>query len=626
MARFNLHLLSVSLGSTILRVAIVSFLLFLTTFSRIHHANSPVPATTVSPLTGKPPNNSVNTTAVGGMAPFVMMPNTGPVTSVAVNPVSMAAPMDPYQVSQTTPPLFDPATGLYTHPQNMFVPQGRPATNQTLPPQVQQQYYMNPQQPTAPQQWSSQQQQPPPTQQQPPPPQQQQQQQQPQPQQSPITSQPPQQQQQQPFSMPYQHSSDRPLQLTQPPSIPNNPVYGMPATPMADSSSVLKTCLDHFASNEKLKYSVLLPGEVFARLVSEYIPLYEPLANAVGSLAARSLSQQQLVYLQAAVDFKIKSLNLLRQDLVYQGVSESSLLCMLILGNVEMNDLNIDAWSQHLDGAAKAASEILARNNVLEKPENFANFMLIFDALTFQDIFSRIALNKRPRLYDIYRNTWRSAHQQPDTKTNPYNALKPIAMELNEILCLAAELHETYPMQHTLGMKYPANYAVDKSYFTPEIQRRYNNLYDAIANIAIPTDADPEIVMLMLTSVPALLIYFMLRLDSHEFLYTVSPRLEKARSDGLNALLRCPPSKFMSIQQPVNIYVIGLICDAPQDRNALLNKIKEFYTEVPRSSLYSIMNFLSNLWKMRDSPKFKNVTMRDTLSSVIDQTGFTVIL
>lgn len=485
----------------------------------------------------------------------------------------MIQPVDPYQITQASvAPLFDPVTGLYSTtshpPPHMFIPHSRPPT-QSMPQSPQ--YYMAPQQ------------------------------------QHPA----------QPFGSPYQ---DRPLQLTQPAAVPANINYAMQTNPLTDQSDVLKTCLQHFATYEKLRLSVLLPDQAFVRLVQEYIPIYEPLANAVGSLAARNLSQQQLVYVQAAVDFKIKALNLLRQDLVYQGVSESSLLCMLILGNFEMNDLNIEAWSQHLDGAAKAASEILARHNVFENPDSYSNFMLILEVLTYQDIMSGLTLGKRPRLHDIYRHHLKYVSEK-------CVVVKPPTLALSEILCLAADLQENYPSTlFRFGMKSPSHYAVDRSYYTPEIARRYDEILASISSPQTPSaSGNSEAAMLMQAWQPALQLYFMLRLDAHEFLYTLSPRVEKLRAEALAALLKCPPTKFMAIQQPILIYFVGIVCEATHDHNALINRIKDLYAEMPRPALYSIMKYLSNLWKMRQSPKYKEYTYRDLLSSAAEQTGFMIV-
>lgn len=484
--------------------------------------------------------------------------------------------LNPHTVPLT--PVYDPSTGLYSssNQPSMFIPQTRIPPDQNIPQA--QQYIVS------------------------------------------------RQQAQPAFIPPYTTSHDPLLQLSPPVGIHPNSNYALANGTFSDSGSMLKTCLDHFATCEKLKLTALLPGDTFFKLASEYIPVYEPLANAVGSLAARSLSQQQLAYVQAAVDFKIKALNLLRQDLVYQGVSESSLLCMLTLGNVEMNDLNIDAWSQHLDGAAKAASEILGRTNVFQHPENFGNFMIILDALTYQDILSGLALCKRPRLYDVYLNHWKYLQHRPDSKLHSYKAMSSHMMGLCEILCFAADLQEVFPSSlHRLGFKYPSFYAVDKSYYTQEQHARYNDILKSITNLPEVLGINYETNVLVNTSRHALLLYFILRLDADEFLYKLSTRVENIRAIALEWLFKCPPSKFMSVQMSTNIWLIGLVCESESDRNALLTRTKELYVEVPRSSLYAIMNYLSALWKMRDSPKYKDYTYRDILSFVTGQTGFTII-
>lgn len=509
-----------------------------------------------------------------------------PIIHSSSTPVVPIVGLDTFHTSHTSPmtPLFNPAHFQSPNqPSHMFIPHTRPPLDPNIPQD--QQYYLSLQQQSF-------------------------------------------QPQGQLYTPHYPTTQDHTLQLTQPTTIPNN-VHYMAPNPIniPDHSSILKSCLHHFSTYEKLKLTVLLPGEKFLQLVTDNVPLYEPLANAVGSLAARNLSQQQLVYVQAAVDFKIRALNLLRQDLVYQGVSESSLLCMLILGNVEMNDHNIDAWSQHLDGAAKAASEILARNNVFQNPSNYSNFMLILDCLTYQDIVSGLALCKRPRLRDVYlRNINLFSQTREDQTSNYYQAISSVILGVCETLCLAADLQEAFPSTlHKLGFKNPSYYCVDKSYYSPDHYRRYNEIFSAVSTLPSVAGLSPEIALLMHTSKNAMLLYFMLRLDPEEFLYKLSPRVEKLRDEGLNGLLEGQSTKVVAVQQSINIWIIGLVCESAEDRNALLNKIKEFYAEVPRPSLYSVMNYLSSVWKMRDSPEMKEYPLRDILSLVTEQTAFTIL-
>lgn len=163
-----------------------------------------------------------------------------------------------------------------------------------------------------------------------------------------------------------QHSYSRALtspDIYRQPTVPHEEELSI-QKPIVQGSSVeniLGVCIQrfndcHIESNIHGKGTCKL-----STIVLEYAKIYEPLAFAVGNLGSKWLPTLQPDLSEMFVDFKIKALNLLRQDLAYRGISEPSLLCMLILGIIEMNEFNNEAWNQHLDGSAKGITDMLQK-------------------------------------------------------------------------------------------------------------------------------------------------------------------------------------------------------------------------------------------------------------------------
>ena len=401
------------------------------------------------------------------------------------------------------------------------------------------------------------------------------------------------------------------------------------ASPAISDLTTISECLKHFSTSSRSMISIVLPDLLFIDLVMQFIPIYEPLTFAVCSLGARSLSRTQSFYTQVAIDFKIKALNLLRQNLLYQGISEGALLCMLILGSIEMNELNEEAWEQHLEGLVKGINEMLESKAVLQNPIRYSNLMLIVDAAAYQDIMSAISNCKRPLLRHAYSNKWSFPAATPPCKTNYYQAINPILKIASDIICLGADLQESFPCTtYKLGLKNPTFYAVDKSYYKAEHHKQYNNILQCINQLHTQHIEDySEHSVIAYSGMQAVLIYFMLRLDTTEFLLKLSPRVQQLQKIGLKWLLLVQDASSARLtSRSIIIWLIGIATESPADRAALLNRIQELYAEVPRSSLYLTMNFLTHFWKMRSSPKYASYTYRDVISLACEQTSFKVLL
>lgn len=352
--------------------------------------------------------------------------------------------------------------------------------------------------------------------------------------------------------------------------------------------------------------------------------MYEPLANAVASLSARNMARNEPSYFQAAVDFKIKALNCLRQDLVYRGISEYSIMCMIILGNIEINEQNTTAWYQHLDGAAKGVSEILAKNDIFASPTNYENFLTLLDALAFQDIFSGMSLCIRPRLNEVYSTQWKDLTRGVG---DHYHGLRKVMATLSDIICLAAELQDSHPsLTYHLGHKYNQYYCVDKQLYSPENNSAYNKIVSEIANFQSPTSSSSDTSSLFGVFRYAVEIYFLLRFEANEFSYQLSPRIQELKQQALYWLSRLSPSTNVAISLSIVFWLFGMITDTAYEREMVFSRIMEIHQQVPQNSLNSVMNFLTTLWKMRDAPVNQHYPYRDLFSLVTEQTGFRMMM
>jgi hypothetical protein len=428
------------------------------------------------------------------------------------------------------------------------------------------------------------------------------------------------------------------MATTLPPLSSNNSVLQPPPEHHAytlENNQALKTCLDHFRMHKESRIPVLLPDKEFLQIIEEYIPLHEPLAYAVASLAARSLSTS---YTQISVDFKIKALNLLRHDLVQKGVSEYSIACMLVLGNIEMNEQRIDAWLQHLEGACKGVSEILT-NNVFEQPENYSNFIVLLDAVAYQDVVSGISRGLRPQLYSLYHDKWRKLK----ITGNYYNAIRPLISTISDIIVLCAELHEQYPTV-TVNSKVeppqqiildpipynspiPLYHPVDKRYFNKDQKYRFKELFDRINSIESPQNVPESIKKMVDLCKYTLLLFYSLKLDSEEYGHTLSDKLKEYRRQAINCYNSLETSSTVAVSQTLVLWMVGITTETKEDQTLIMEKISVLYNKLPRLSLYNVTNYLNQLWKMReDRVNYGRYTLRDIMTILTERTGYQITL
>lgn len=411
---------------------------------------------------------------------------------------------------------------------------------------------------------------------------------------------------------------------------PQHPAYTL------ENAQVLKTCLDHFRMHKEYRIPVLLPDKDFLQIIEEYIPLHEPLAYAVASLAARSLSTN---YTQISVDFKIKALNLLRHDLVQNGVSEYSIACMLVLGNIEMNEQRIDAWLQHLEGACKGVSEILASNNVFERPENYRNFVVLLDAVAYQDIVSGISRGLRPQLHRLYHDKWRKLK----VTDNYYNAIRPLISTISDIIVLCAELHEKYPTV-TVNSKVeppqqiildpipyntpiPLYHPVDKRYLDKDQRHRFNKLFDRINSIESPNNVPESIQKMVSLCKYTLLLFYSLKLDSEEYGHKLSSKLREYRKHAIDCYNSLETSSTVAVSQTLVLWMVGITTETKEDQTLIMEKISVLYNKLPRLSLYNVTSYLNQLWKMReDQVNYGRYTIRDIMTILTERTGYQITL
>lgn len=415
-------------------------------------------------------------------------------------------------------------------------------------------------------------------------------------------------------------------------SYQQSPEIPPPASTL-DQEELLQICLRHFHLFKESRIPVLLPDTSFFSVVSQYIPLHEPLANAVASLAARNLSQLEGSYVQTAVDFKIKALNFLRHDLESRGVSKYSIVCMLILANIELNEGSIESWAQHLDGAAKGVAEILANNRVFETPENYKDFLVLLDALAYHDIMSCLSQCIRPRLHDVYARPWRNLKLKT---SDYYYGMRQNMVNLSDIICLVADIYETstnspytrYPASENGISKPPSSryYCVSRSYYTPRQLQTYNQLLKNISDLDPTADVPSDVTKLAVCGKFGILLYFILKLDTDEFMHKLSSRIRDIKTQGLRSLSSLPLLYSTATIQAFLTWLIGIVCEIQSERAIVMNRIQELYKNVPRMSLYSVMNFLTIFWKYRDSPAYDNYTYRNLLMLVTDQTGFQIMV
>lgn len=402
-----------------------------------------------------------------------------------------------------------------------------------------------------------------------------------------------------------------------------SPELPPPAT-LLDQLQLLQICLNYFNYHKESRQLLIFPDERLFFLLTKYIPLYAPLANAIASLSAKRFSHTEPTYLQAAVDFKIKALNSLRQDLAYNGMSEYSIICMLTLGNIEINEMNLEAWTQHLDSAASGVTEILAKNNVFQSSGIHRNFLILLDAFALQDIMFGLAVCTRPRLNKVYHKQWKAFKGDADDN---YNGMRESMAHFSEITCLAAELQECHPsISYLVGFKYFQYYCVDRKYYTPRQLETYSRLVSEIYNFQPPESLSGDALSSLMMCRCALEIYLALRFDASEFSLVLSPRLLHAKRQAFYWLNRLPISTSIAVFQFVIIWLFGLVSDTEVDRATVLNKLRTFQLKCARASSYAVMNFLTLLWKMRDSPEYKGHPYRDLLSLVTEQTGFVLMV
>lgn len=387
---------------------------------------------------------------------------------------------------------------------------------------------------------------------------------------------------------------------------------------------------------KETRIPVLLPDKRFLRIIEDYIPLHEPLAYAVASLAARSLIT---TYTQVSVDFKIKALNLLRHDLVQKGVSEYSIACMLILGNIEMNEQRIDSWLQHLEGACKGVSEILANNNVFERPEDYSNFVVLLDAVAYQDVVSGISRGLRPQLHKLYHDKW----QRLKITGNYYNAIRPLVSTISDIIVFCAELHENYPTV-TVNTKVeppqpivldpipyntpiPLYHPVDKRHFNESQNQRLDEILDQINGIDIPGDLPKSIQKMVESCKYTLLLFYYLKLDSTEYGYTLSDKVKEYRIRVMDSYSSLETSSTVTVSQTLVLWMVGITTETKQDQAVIMEKISVLYDKVPRASLYNVMNYLNLLWRMReDRVNYGRYTIRDIMTILTERTGYQITL
>jgi hypothetical protein len=405
-------------------------------------------------------------------------------------------------------------------------------------------------------------------------------------------------------------------------------------TQMVQVSSVeniLETCIQRF--NDYYIESNLHCQSAckFSTLVLEYSKIYEPLAFAVGNLGSKWLPTLQPDLNEMFVDFKIKALNLLRQDLAYHGISEPSLLCMLILGIIEMNEFNNEAWNQHLDGSAKGITEIFqTKPDIMENLDNYPNFVAILDSMALQDIMYAIATTSRPRLYLIYQSYQSKLRIKGSDIVNAdsvYSPMAPILMAVSDLLCFASDLQNQFPsITFELGAKYPGYYAVDKAYYTADHLRRYASLLrDIETSYNIEKKDFTSLSTLISVNNQATLIYFMLRLDANEFQLQLSPKVREIREQGLISLSQAPLNFLRLKAHAVTIWLLGITVESKADRDRILAETKQIASHDPRPTFSLVANFLNIFWQKRDSLEYKNYTFRDLLSITTEETKFRLI-
>lgn len=400
-----------------------------------------------------------------------------------------------------------------------------------------------------------------------------------------------------------------------------------------DSKNLLANCIQRF--NDYYINSNVHSHDVckFSNLVLEYSKIYEPLTFALGNLGSKKLQIMQPDLTESFVDFKIKALHLLRQDLVYHGISESSLVCMLILGIIEMNEFNNEAWNQHLEGTANGITEMIHTNpSMMENLENFPKFITILETMARLDVMYAISTNSRPRLYKIYGhyqeklcNTSLNNDNNDTSSINSPSAL--ISMAINDLLCFASDLQDQFSgTMPELDAKYPEYYAVSKDYYSTDSHQRYASVLRNIENsFCIEEKDDTSLCTLGLASKQGILLYFILRLDANEFQTELSPKVRKIRDQGLS-LISQEPLNFLNLKShAVIIWLLGITAETKDDRNKLLKEMKQHYFSSPRSTFYLVEQFLTVFWSKRDSSEYMNYTYRTLLSVTTEETKFKLI-
>lgn len=403
-----------------------------------------------------------------------------------------------------------------------------------------------------------------------------------------------------------------------------------PSASNFQQDQLMKSCLNYFKSYKESRVPIIVPDREFLHITEEYLQLYEPLANAVASLAARGFMHS---YPQVSVDFKIKALNLLRHDLVQKGVSEYSIVCMLILGNIEMNEARDESWFQHLDGATKGVMEILNNNDVFGRPENYSNFIVLLDAVAYQDIVASMGFGTKPRLCELYSTKWKSLRVK-DGK-GYFHSLRLLMSFISEIMCFSVDLHERHPTMvgvsgkpvlHdpiTPGTQIPLYYAPEKSYLTKAELKQYSKIYNNLRDVNLSLLVDPQLVSLLEGCRAALTLFLMLKVDSDEFQYRLSSQVRKLRSE-CRSLIEQDIETTMSIS--IVVWLTGITSETMDERQTVLNKIHSLYSLIPRQSLQAALKFLTLFWKMRDDTANSHFSYRDLLQIVASMTQFRLLL
>lgn len=403
-----------------------------------------------------------------------------------------------------------------------------------------------------------------------------------------------------------------------------SPTAQQPAAAL-DDSQAMQPYIQHFESFHDDFVCAFFPDPSLFSIILEYLPRFEPLANAVASLSARKMSLMESSHIKSAVDFKIKALNLLRQDLVYKGISEHSIVCMLTLSYVEIYEQNMEAWSRHLDGASKGVIELLANNKIFEEPQKYERLLSLVDAVAYQDIFSAVSSYSRPRMHSIYSGQWKSSTHGP--KDGIYARLRKIMALGSEVSCFVNDLQDLYPsITYRVGYKYPQFYAVDKKHYTHEQHNSYNKLVHDFLLLQPIQRSSPGEFQLAEAIISALQISFALRMDTDEFLFQLSPRVRTLRSNLVTWMVKSPATSKPDITPSFILWILGITADSEMERYDTLSRIEKIYSPSLRFSLHAVMSFLTFFWKLRDDAKYSEYQIRDLLSLATEQTQFMIAI